>query len=128
MTRTTPSFWPFVFAMVAIVAASNFLVQFPFNYLGLGELLTWGAFSYPVAFLVTDLTNRRLGVAGARKVVLAGFAIAVILSVWLATPRIAVASGTASSSRSFSTSRSSTACGARLGGGRRCSRRSSVRR
>lgn len=95
MTRTTPSFWPFVFAMVAIVAASNFLVQFPFDYLGLGEVLTWGAFSYPVAFLVTDLTNRRLGVAGARKVVLAGFAIAVILSVWLATPRIAIASGTA---------------------------------
>jgi uncharacterized PurR-regulated membrane protein YhhQ (DUF165 family) len=91
----TASFWPFILAMVAIVAASNFLVQYPFDYLGLGEVLTWGAFSYPVAFLVTDLTNRRLGVTGARKVVVAGFVIAVILSIWLATPRIAIASGTA---------------------------------
>jgi uncharacterized PurR-regulated membrane protein YhhQ (DUF165 family) len=90
-----PPLWPFAAAMVAIVAASNFLVQFPFNYLGLGQVLTWGAFSYPVSFLVTDLTNRRLGTAGARKVVVAGFAIAVILSIWLATPRIAIASGTA---------------------------------
>jgi uncharacterized PurR-regulated membrane protein YhhQ (DUF165 family) len=94
MTKT-PSFWPFVLPMVAIVAASNFLVRFPFEHFGLGEVLTWGAFSYPVAFLVTDLANRRLGVTGARKVVVAGFVIAVILSIWLATPRIAIASGTA---------------------------------
>jgi uncharacterized PurR-regulated membrane protein YhhQ (DUF165 family) len=91
----TPSFWPFVFAMVAIVAASNFLVRFPFNHFGLGQVLTWGAFSYPVAFLVTDLANRRLGVLGARKVVVAGFVIAVILSIGLATVRIAIASGMA---------------------------------
>src|SRR5690606_7378126 len=55
----------------------------------------WGAFTYPVAFLVTDLANRNHGAAAARKVVYAGFAVAVVLSVWLATPRIAIASGTA---------------------------------
>lgn len=86
---------PFVAAMAAVVAASNFLVQFPFEPLGLGEILTWGAFTYPVAFLVNDLTNRRFGPWAARKVVLAGFVIAIVLSIWLATPRIAIASGTA---------------------------------
>lgn len=87
--------WPFVAMMAAVVAASNFLVQFPFAHFGLGELLTWGAFTYPVAFLVNDLTNRRFGPAAARRVVLAGFAIAVVMSVWLASPRIAIASGSA---------------------------------
>lgn len=77
-------------AMVAVVAASNVLVQFP-----IGEWLTWGAFTYPVAFLITDLTNRAFGPAKARKVVCAGFALAVLLSIWLATPRIALASGAA---------------------------------
>lgn len=86
---------PFVVAMAAIVAASNVLVQYPFRHFGLQDLLTWGAFTYPVAFLVTDLTNRRFGPVAARRVVLAGFLIAVALSVWLATPRIAIASGTA---------------------------------
>jgi len=88
-----------VAAMVAVVAASNFLVQFPvdlqFGAVHVGDILTWGAFTYPVAFLVTDLTNRTFGPARARLVVVAGFAVAVILSVWLATPRIAIASGTA---------------------------------
>ncbi|WP_245408405.1 queuosine precursor transporter [Zhengella mangrovi] len=86
---------PFVAAMAAVVAVSNVLVQYPFAHFGLGEILTWGAFTYPVAFLVNDLTNRHFGVSAARKVVLAGFVIAVILSVWLATPRIAIASGSA---------------------------------
>ncbi len=86
---------PFVAAMAIIVAVSNVLVQYPFEHLGLGEILTWGAFTYPVAFLVNDLTNRSFGPAAARRVVLAGFVIAVALSVWLATPRIAIASGTA---------------------------------
>ena len=86
---------PFVAAMAIIVAVSNVLVQHPFEHLGLGEILTWGAFTYPVAFLVNDLTNRRFGPIAARRVVLAGFVIAVALSVWLATPRIAIASGTA---------------------------------
>lgn len=86
---------PFVAAMGAIVLASNILVQYPFEHMGLGELLTWGAFTYPFAFLVNDLANRRHGASAARRVVLAGFAVAVILSVWLATPRIAIASGSA---------------------------------
>lgn len=94
MTRTV-SVWPFVAAMAAVVVASNFLVQFPFRHFGLQDILTWGAFTYPLAFLVNDLTNRRYGPAAARKVVYAGFAIAVALSVWLATPRIAIASGSA---------------------------------
>ena len=89
------SVWPFVAAMAAVVAASNYLVQFPFAHFGLQDVLTWGAFTYPAAFLVTDLTNRNYGPAAARKVVYAGFAIAVVLSAWLATPRIAIASGSA---------------------------------
>ena len=87
--------WPFVAAMAATVVASNILVQFPFNHFGLGEILTWGALSYPIAFLITDLTNRRFGPQVARRVVLVGFVFAVVLSVWLATPRIALASGSA---------------------------------
>ena len=94
MTRSA-SVWPFVASMAAVVAASNFLVQFPFEHLGLQDFLTWGAFTYPFAFLVTDLTNRRYGPAAARKVVYVGFAIAVAFSVWLASPRIAIASGSA---------------------------------
>jgi uncharacterized PurR-regulated membrane protein YhhQ (DUF165 family) len=82
-------------AMTAVVAASNVLVQHPVEAWGLGDKLTWGAFSYPLAFLVTDLTNRRFGPAAARRVVYVGFALAVLLSVALATPRIALASGTA---------------------------------
>ncbi|WP_417307697.1 queuosine precursor transporter [Devosia sp.] len=88
-----------VAAMVAVVAASNFLVQFPvqatFGGINLGDLLTWGAFTYPVAFLVNDLTNRTLGPQRARMVVLSGFVVAVVISIFLATPRIAIASGTA---------------------------------
>jgi queuosine precursor transporter len=79
-----------VAAMVAVVAGSNVAVQYPIN-----DWLTWGAFTYPVAFLITDLTNRRLGPERARTVVYVGFALAVVLSTLLATPRIALASGTA---------------------------------
>lgn len=89
------AFLPFVAAMALVVVASNILVQYPFNHFGFGELLTWGAFTYPVAFLITDLTNRKFGPAKARLVVLAGFAIAVLLSIYFATPRIAIASGSA---------------------------------
>src|SRR3712207_5801119 len=81
--------------MTLVVLASNILVQYPFHHLGLGDYLTWGAFSYPFSFLVTDLSNRRFGPQGARRVVYAGFVLAVALSVVLATPRIAVASGAA---------------------------------
>ena len=79
-----------VAAMAAIVAVSNFLVQFAIN-----DWLTWAAFTYPVAFLVTDLTNRSMGPRAARLVIGAGFALAVVLSLWLADARIALASGTA---------------------------------
>ncbi|MEJ8475846.1 VUT family protein [Roseibium algae] len=88
-----------IFAMASVVVASNFLVQYPVQLvlggINLADLLTWGAFTYPAAFLVTDLTNRRFGANSARIVVLVGFVIAVILSIWLATPRIAIASGAA---------------------------------
>ena len=84
-----------VVAMTLVVVASNILVQYPFEPFGLGDYLTWGAFTYPVAFLVTDLTNRRYGPHVARQLVIVGFALAVVLSIWLATPRIAMASGTA---------------------------------
>jgi uncharacterized PurR-regulated membrane protein YhhQ (DUF165 family) len=86
-------------AMVAAVALSNVLVQYPLNVtigrLNLADLLTWGAFSYPISFLVTDLTNRTFGVAAARRVVYVGFAIGILLSIALASPRLAIASGTA---------------------------------
>lgn len=90
---------PFICLMALIVVASNHLVQFPVNFMigdyNLADLLTWGAFTYPIAFLITDMTNRKFGAKNARIVVLAGFLIAVGLSIWLATPRIAIASGTA---------------------------------
>ena len=86
-------------AMVVVVTASNILVQYPVDaQLGpfnLKDLLTWGAFTYPFAFLVTDLTNRHDGPARARMVVVVGFVVALGLSFWLATPRIAIASATA---------------------------------
>ncbi|SFS07809.1 hypothetical protein SAMN04487782_3348 [Stenotrophomonas maltophilia] len=76
-----------VLAMGAVVLLSNVLVQYPIN-----DWLTWGAFSYPVAFLVSNLINRRFGPGPARRVAWIGFAVAVLLSVWVATPRIAIAS------------------------------------
>jgi uncharacterized PurR-regulated membrane protein YhhQ (DUF165 family) len=85
-----------ILAMTVVVVASNVLVQYPIN-----DWLTWGALTYPVAFLVTDLTNRRLGSAAARRVIVAGFLVAVVLSIWLATPRIALASGAAFLSAQF---------------------------
>lgn len=77
-----------VAAMMVVVVASNWLVQYQIN-----DWLTWGAFTYPFSFLVTDLTNRRFGPALARSVVYVGFALAVGLSLLIATPRIALASG-----------------------------------
>jgi uncharacterized PurR-regulated membrane protein YhhQ (DUF165 family) len=74
--------------MVVVVCASNYLVQFAIH-----DWLTWGAFTYPFSFLVTDLTNRTYGPGRARLVVAVGFAFAVALSLWLAPWRIAVASG-----------------------------------
>ncbi len=92
-------FFAAIAAMAVVVAASNYLVQFPvqgqLGAVNLADLLTWGAFTYPVAFLVNDMTNRYFGVRAARIVVLSGFALAVTLSIYLATPRIAIASGLA---------------------------------
>ena len=88
-----------VAAMVVVVTASNILVQFPVQAdlgpIHLGDILTWGAFTYPFAFLVSDLTNRFDGPGRARIVVLVGFAVALCLSAFLSTPRIAIASATA---------------------------------
>ncbi len=79
-----------VLCMLLVVVGSNILVQVPLN-----DWLTWGGLSYPVAFLVTDLLNRRFGPAAARRVAWCGFAAALIVSVWVASPRIALASGLA---------------------------------
>src|SRR3546814_3737986 len=76
--------------MGLVVVGSNILVQYPINH-----GLTWGGISYPVAFLVADVLNRRFGPRAARLVACAGFIAALIVSVWVATPRIALASGLA---------------------------------
>ncbi|MDA1309669.1 MAG: queuosine precursor transporter [Proteobacteria bacterium] len=79
-----------ILAMGLVVLVSNIAVGYPIN-----EWLTWGALTYPIAFLVTDLTNRLFGASPARKVVYVGFAAGVTLSLVFADPRIAIASGTA---------------------------------
>ena len=88
--------------MGVVVLSSNYLVQFPINYYGLSEILTYGAFSYPVAFLITDLANRFYGKFVARKIVYIGFFIGVIFTLLFATDfadlisiRIAIGSGVA---------------------------------
>jgi uncharacterized integral membrane protein (TIGR00697 family) len=79
------TYLPFVAAMALVVVASNVLVQFPVDGqiggLALADVLTWGAFTYPVAFLVTDLANRRYGPAVARRIVFVGFMLAVACSI-----------------------------------------------
>ena len=79
------AYLPFVAAMALVVVASNVLVQFPVNGeiggLALADILTWGAFTYPFAFLVTDLANRRYGPAAARQIVFVGFMLAVVCSI-----------------------------------------------
>ena len=79
-----------VLAMAIVVAVSNVAVGYPIN-----DWITWGALTYPVAFLVTDVMNRSFGASNARKVVYGGFLVGVVLSIWLADVRIALASGTA---------------------------------
>ena len=90
------------FIMRLVVLASNYLVQFPIKYYGLEEILTYGAFSYPVAFLVTDLANRSYGKKIARKIVYIGFSIGIVFTLFFSTNftdlisiRIAIGSGTA---------------------------------
>ena len=88
--------------MGVVVLASNYLVQFPINHYGLNEILTYGAFSYPIAFLITDLANRSFGKVVARKIVYIGFAIGISFTLLFSTNftdlisiRIAIGSGTA---------------------------------
>ena len=90
------------FIMGVVVLTSNYLVQFPINYYGLEKILTYGAFSYPVAFLITDLANRSYGKVVARKIVYVGFIIGIIFTLFFSTNfadlisvRIAIGSGTA---------------------------------
>ena len=88
--------------MGAVVLTSNYLVQFPINYYGLEKILTYGALSYPIAFLITDLANRSFGKLVARRIVYVGFAIGIISTILFSTNfadlisvRIAIGSGTA---------------------------------
>ena len=88
--------------MGVVVLSSNYLVQFPVNYHGLNEILTYGAFSYPIAFLITDLANRTFGKTIARKIVYFGFLLGIAFTVLFSTDfadyisiRIAIGSGVA---------------------------------
>ena len=88
--------------MGLIVLASNFLVQYPVKYFGLQDILTYGAFSYPVAFLITDLANRSYGKTAAKKIVYIGFSIGLSFTILFSTNfadlisiRVAIGSGTA---------------------------------
>ena len=90
------------FFMGVVVLSSNFLVQFPVNYYGLSEILTYGAFTYPIAFLITDLANRSFGKEIAKKIVYFGFLIGISFTLFFSTNfsdlisiRIAIGSGTA---------------------------------
>ena len=84
------------------VLASNYLVQFQFNFLNLQNILTWGAFTYPIAFLVTDIANRIYGLSFAKKIIIIGFIWGVFISslfslkaIDLISIRIVVGSGIA---------------------------------
>ena len=88
--------------MGVVVLSSNYLVQFPIKYYGLEEILTYGAFTYPIAFLITDLANRSYGKLVARKIVYIGFIIGISFTLFFTTNfsdlisvRIAIGSGTA---------------------------------
>ena len=90
------------FLMGAVVLSSNYLVQFPINYYGFNEILTYGAFSYPIAFLITDLANRSFGKLVARKIVYFGFFLGIGFTILFSTDfadyisiRIAIGSGIA---------------------------------
>jgi uncharacterized integral membrane protein (TIGR00697 family) len=90
------------FMMGVVVLASNYLVQFPINHYGLHEILTYGAFSYPIAFLITDLANRSFGKIIAKKIVYLGFSIGILFTLIFSTNfgdlisiRIAIGSGIA---------------------------------
>ena len=95
-------FFILAFLMALVVALCNYLVQFPVNYIGLQDVFTYGAFSYPVAFLITDLANRKYGKAVAKRIVYIGFVLGVALTLYFSTDfsnliskRIAIGSGSA---------------------------------
>jgi len=95
-------FLPLSLIMGAVVLTSNYLVQFPINYYGLKDILTYGALSYPIAFLITDLANRSYGKVVARKIVYFGFVVGIGFTLLFSTNladlisiRIAIGSGTA---------------------------------
>ena len=95
-------FIAFSFLMGLVVLSSNYLVQFPVKYYGLQDILTYGAFTYPIAFLITDLANRSYGKQIARKIVYFGFVVGISFTLFFSTNfsdlisvRIAIGSGTA---------------------------------
>tara|TARA_Y100000590_G_scaffold403349_1_gene489954 strand:+ start:1214 stop:1801 length:588 start_codon:yes stop_codon:yes gene_type:complete len=98
----SPLLFFLAFSMAFIVVLSNFLVQFPVHYFGLDNFLTYGAFSYPIAFLITDLSNRSYGKKVAKKIVYLGFILGLFLTFYFSTNysdlisiRIAIGSGSA---------------------------------
>ncbi|MDA9676838.1 queuosine precursor transporter [bacterium] len=95
-------FFILAFLMSCVVVLSNYLVQFPINYFGLHDILTYGALSYPVAFLITDLSNKKYGNKIAKKIVYLGFVVGIFLTFYFSTNysdlisiRIAIGSGIA---------------------------------
>ena len=95
-------FYKLSILMGVVVVLSNYLVQFPIQKFGLEEILTYGAFSYPITFLITDLANRAYGKIVARKVVYVGFLVGILLTLFVSTNfsdiisiRIAIGSGVA---------------------------------
>ena len=95
-------FFILALSMGIVVVSSNYLVKFPVNYFGLENIFTYGAFSYPIAFLITDLSNRKYGKNIAKKIVYLGFVLGIFLTLYFSTNysdlisiRIAVGSGSA---------------------------------
>ena len=102
MTKENRLFFLLAFLMAVIISLSNYLVQFPVQYFDLNNLLTYGAFTYPIAFFITDLSNRRFGKKAAKNIVYIGFLLGVILTFYFSTNysdlisiRIAIGSGIA---------------------------------
>ena len=102
MTKENRLFFLLAFLMAVIISLSNYLVQFPVQYFDLNNLLTYGAFTYPIAFFITDLSNRRFGKKAAKNIVYIGFLLGIILTFYFSTNysdlisiRIAIGSGIA---------------------------------
>ena len=102
MNKENQLFFLLGLSMAIVVLLSNYLVQFPIKHLNLENILTYGAFSYPIAFLITDLSNRRYGKEAAKKIVYLGFILGIFLTLYFSTNfsnlisiRIAIGSGTA---------------------------------